>query len=352
MKLPYLAPALLLHALLAPFALGQTMIPNPATGNLSTVSINLTISETVGGWKITDAKKAAQAPKLITYPDTIRYDAVFLNSTALSNILDPLGWNDATTTHYVERVTTKPETANSPMVVTAEGSNVIKKTRYTNATLLAELAAAGLISSTKGYRIVAVRFDTLTNGEDVFDNTARGFLTLVKPGLYFFAEQGANDSAPVYLGAEDNVYAHAQHIDFSSFETVQAGKYKDVFTGRPEDQGGGFAYSLVSDSFKGNSLAEVAIYRRPATTNSYYELRAGGVFSWKETYTNKRDLNTYNRGAISGKNLTGPGTAYSDVGAPLSTNSGIVTGGISLPAAKYQANLNKYLLQIPPLAAQ
>jgi|GEM_PF-3676345 hypothetical protein len=352
MKLPYLAPALLLHALLAPFAMGQTMIPNPATGNVSTVKINLTINETAGGWKISDTKKTADAPKLITYPDTVRYDAVFLNSTDPSNILNPFGWDNPTVTHYVERVTTKPETATRPMIVTAEGSNVIKKTRYTNATLLAELAAAGLISAPKGYRIVAVRFDTLTNGEDVFDNTARGFLTLVKPGLYFFAERGANDAAPVFLGAEDNVYAYSQIIDFSSFETVQAGKYKDVFTGRSEEQGGGFAYSLVSDSFTGKSLAEVAIYRRPATTNNYYELRAGGVFNWKETYNNKNDRNTYNRGAINGKNLTGPGTAYVDGGVPLSSNSGIVTGAITLPAAKYQANLNKYLLQIPPLAAQ
>lgn len=351
MKLPYLAPALLLHALLAPFALAQTYIPNPATGNVSTVNLNLTVSETVGGWKISNSKKASDEAKGIQYPDTIRYDAVFLNSTAPSSVLNPFGWADATTNNYVERVTSKTP-AGGTLTVTAEGSQIINKTRYTNSTLLAELVAAGRISSVKGYRIVAVRFDTVTNGEDVFDNTARGYMTLVKPGLYFFAEAGANDAAPVYLGAEENVYDFPQIIDFSSFETVQAGKYTDIFTGRTEEQGGGFAYTLKSDSFQGNSLAEFAIYRRPATTNAYYELRAGGLFKWRETYDNKGGRNTYTRGAISGTGLTGPGTAYSAAGAAQSANSGIVTGSVTLPAAGYQANLNKYLLQIPPIVAQ
>lgn len=350
MKLPYLAPALLLQALLAPFALAQTYIPNPVRGNLSTVNINLTVNETIGGWKVTDAKKAADAAKLISYPNTIQYDAVFFNSTAPNALLNPYGWSDATTNNYVEKVTDKPETANTQRVVTAEGSSVISKTRYTNATLLAEVLGARGITSTKGYRIVAVRFDTLTDGEDVFDNTAEEYMTLVKRGLYFFAEKGASDPAPIYLGAEDNVYAGAQIIDFSSFETAEGGKYKDVFTGRPAPEGG-FAYTLVSDSYSGLSLGEFAIYRRPTTSTNYYELRAGGVFKWKETYDAKAGRNTYNRGAISGTGLTGPATLYSAADAAQPTNSAIVTGSITMPAATFQANLNKYLFQIPPIAA-
>ena len=349
MKLPYLAPALLLHALLAPFALAQTNVPNPATGNVSAVSINLTVNETIGGWKISDARKATDLAKGIEYPNTVQYDVVFFGSTAPSSILNPYGWSDTTTNNYVERVT-KNTPPGGTLTVTADGANAISKTRYTNATLLAELAAAGKISSVKGYRIVAVRFNTITNGEDVFDNTAAGYMTLVKPGLYFFAEQGANDAAPVYLGAEDNVYEFPQIIDFSSFETAEAGKYRDVFTGRTEEQGGGFAYTLVSDAYSGISLAEFAIYRRPATTTSYYELRAGGVFSWKETYNNKGGRNTYDRGAVTGKGLTGPATLYSSTGVAQTANKAIVTGNITLPAAAYVANLNKYLLKIPPLA--
>ena len=333
MKLPYLAPALLLHALLAPFALAQTYIPNPATGNVSTVNINLTLNETIGGWKITDAKKASDAARGITYPNTIQYDAVFLSSTAPSNILNPFGWTETTTNNYVERVTNKTP-AGGTTTVTAEGSNVINRTRYTNATLLAELVAAGRISSVKGYRIVAVRFDTVTDGEDVFDNTAQGYMTLVKPGLYFFAETGPNDAAPKYLGSEDNVYDFPQVIDFSSFETVQAGKYTDVFTGRTAEQGGGFAYTIASDSFNGSSLAEFAIYRRPAGTTNYYELRAGGVFNWKETYDNKGGRNTYNRGAITGNNLTGPGTAYSSTGTALTSASATLWSASPIPTSQ------------------
>jgi len=347
MKLPYLAPALLLHALLAPLAFAQTFVTS-LPGNVSTVNLNLTISETIGGHKVSASKKASDLAKGIEYPDTIRYDAVFFPANPAPAVLNPFGWSDATTNNYVERVTTTTPPGGT-LTVTAEGSNVIHKTRYTNATLLAELVAAGKISSTKGYRIVAVRFDTVTDGNDVFDNTARGYMTLVKRGLYFFAEQGANDAAPVYLGAEDNVYAFAQVIDFASFETAQSGKYKDVFTGRTEEQGGGFAYTLVSDSFSGISLAELAVYRRPATSANYHELRAGGVFSWKETYDNKAGRNTYNRGAISGKSLSGPATLYSSTGTALTANSGVVTGGVSMPSAKYQSSLLKYMLQLPPI---
>ena len=222
MKLPYLASALLLHALLAPFALAQTFVTD-LPGNVSTVNINLTVNETIGGWKISAAKKAADLAKGIEYPDTIRYDAVFFPSNPASAVLNPFGWIDTTTNNYVERVTTK--SPGGTLTVTAEGSNLINKSRYTNATLLAELVAAGKIPAVRGYRIVAVRFDTVTDGNDVFDNTARGYMTLVKNGLYFFAESGAADPAPVYLGAEDNVYAFVQIIDFASFETAQSGKH-------------------------------------------------------------------------------------------------------------------------------
>ncbi len=349
MKLPYLAPALLLHALLAPWALAQTVVTS-LPGNVSTMNINLTVNETIGGWKIGAAKKTADAAKGIDYPDTIRYDAVFFPSNPASAILNPFGWSDPSTNNYVEKVTSKTPPGGT-LTVTAEGSNVINQARYTNATLLAELVAAGKISSVQGYRLVAVRFDTVTDGNDVFDNSARGYLTLVKPGLYFFAERGPNDAAPVYLGAEDNVYDFPQIIDFASFETAQAGKYKDVFTGRTEEQGGGFAYTLVSDDFNGISLAEFAIYRRPAGSANYHELRAGGVFNWKETYDNKAGRNTYNRGAVTGVNLTGPATLYSSPETALTANSGIVRGGITLPAATYQSSLLKYMLQIPPIKA-
>lgn len=350
MKLPYLASALLLHALLAPFAFAQTVVTS-LPGNVSTLNINLTVAETIGGWKITDAKKASDATKDITYPDTIRYDAVFFPSDPAPALLNPYGWNTAGTNNYVERVTSRTPPGGT-LTVTAEGSNLIHRTRYTNASLLAELVAAGQISSVKGYRLVAVRFDTVTDGNDVFDNTAGGYLTLVKRGLYFFAERGPNDAAPVYLGAEDNVYDFPQRIDFASFETAQAGKYKDIFTGRTEEQGGGFAYTLVSDAYNGISLAEFAIYRRPATSANYYELRAGGVFNWKETYDNRGGRNTYNRGAVTGKNLTGPATLYSAPDTALTANSGIVTGSITLPAATYQSSLLKYMLQIPRIAAE
>ena len=349
MKLPYLASALLLHALLAPFALAQTFVTD-LPGNVSTVNINLTVNETIGGWKISAAKKAADLAKGIEYPDTIRYDAVFFPSNPASAVLNPFGWIDTTTNNYVERVTTK--SPGGTLTVTAEGSNLINKSRYTNATLLAELVAAGKIPAVRGYRIVAVRFDTVTDGNDVFDNTARGYMTLVKNGLYFFAESGAADPAPVYLGAEDNVYAFVQIIDFASFETAQSGKYTDVFTGRTAEQGGGFAYTLVSDSYRGISLAEFAIYRRTPTSTNYYELRAGGVFNWKETYDNKNNRNTYNRGAITGNGLTGPATLYSSTGTALTTNKGIVTGSVTLPAATYQASLLKYILQLPPITSE
>jgi hypothetical protein len=163
-------------------------------------------------------------------------------------------------------------------VVTATGSHTISRTRYTNANLLLELAAAypGRVTSTSGYRLVAVRFDTPADFEPVYDNGT--YFTLVRPGLYFFAERGADDPAPIFIGAEDKVYAFPQLIDFSSFETAEAGRYVDTFTGDPIE--GGFDFSLQADSSNGLVLGEATIYRRPATsgTTDYYAMRVGGVF--------------------------------------------------------------------------
>ncbi len=69
--------------------------------------------------------------------------------------------------------------------------------------------------------------------------------------------------------------------------------------------------------------------------------------NWRETYNARRGpTGTYDRGAIVGRNLAGPGTAFA-AGAATETNEAVITGSISMPAARYAATLKKYLDALP-----
>lgn len=351
MKIPYLVPALLAPALFA-----QTYIETPPEepslpGNVSTMTLGLTVTETTGGYLIKDGKTEDPARR-IKYKENITYDEFFQLNPVGSNVRNPLIWDLSRGNNYVER-----ETASGPAGqenFTLDGVTKLSKTRYSTAQLLADLAEAEIIPSANGYRIVAVRFET-TVPEMVYRNVdaTPTYDTVVRRGLYFFAERapqrGVPDANPIFLGAEDDgVYAVNQIIDFASYETAEAGKYTDLFT---RDQNGNLQYTLKSDSFSGVALGEFSIYRRPSATE-YYEMRVGGPFNWKETY-NTRTL-SYDRGAISSKTLSGPGTLYvqgsgSTTFVPSAEHEGVVTGSISLPAAKYETSLVRYLRAIPPI---
>lgn len=348
MKLPLLAPAFILPALFAPALQAQDV--TDLSGNVSTLNINLTVNETIGGNLITDQKKISDAAKGITYPDFITYDTTYRPDVPPGSALrNPYGWDITKGNNYVEKITSSNPTGTS-LIVRAEGSHKIAKTRYTNATLLADLAAAGRITTTRGYRLVAVRFDTPTDFDAVYNTGTH--LTAVNKGLYFFAENGPNDPSPVFLGAETDIYDYEQVIDFESYETAEAGKYIDTFTGTDT----GFAYDVLSDSYKGISLAEVSVYR-PSAPLSYYEMRVGGVFSWKESYSPRQDV--YIRAAISGKGLSGPANTYvpvdtndddiADSYQPSGLNEAVVTGAVAMATAKQQASLQKYLNALPPV---
>lgn len=344
-KLPALLTALIAPMLLGPALLAQTFVQDLG-GNVSPLNLNLTINETIGGYRISDVQRERELARNIEYPDTIRYDAVYSPGNPASAIRNPYGWTDTNVDNYVERVTSRVVNGNT--VVTAAGSNVISRTRYTNATLLEELAAAypDRISSPRGYQLVAVRFDTPTDFEPVYDTGTH--LTLVRPGLYFFAERSGE--APIFIGAEDNVYAFPQLIDFSSFETAEAGRYTDVFTGNPIE--GGFDYALQADAYNGIALAEFTVYRRSAGSGAgdYYAMRAGGVFNWREVYNPRRGpAGTYDRGPIAGRNLAGPGLAFAG-GAATEVNEAIITGAVTMPAARYEATLKRYLDALPPIS--
>lgn len=352
MKLPLILPALVLPALLAPALHAQTAL----TGNVSSLSLSLTVNETIGGNKLTDAQVAKLESRGTDINDFIQYDIVFSSNPA-SNIRNPSGWDLSKGNNYVERVVNNATA--DPQVVTAYGSHKIHKTRYTNATLLADLVAAGRIPATKGYRLVAVRFNLPNAPFDYVHNNGT-YSTAVNGGLYFFAEGRAGDPI-VFLGAEDDEYDyssgdHAKLIDFESYETADAGKYVDVFTGSPN----GWIYTVSSDSYKGVSLAEVSLYRTNGNPLSYYEIRVGGIFSWAESYN--RRLNTYVRGAIAGKNLAGPANTYvatdtngdsvTDTFEPSGLYEGVASGSVKMGSSRHTAdltNLARYLDQIPPV---
>ncbi len=353
MKIPYLAPAVLLaQALFAPMVSAQTYhedengVPLSLPGNLSTLSVKLTISETVGGHRITEAQRTRDLGRGIVYhQDLLRYDAVFNPPEPAPAVLNPFAWNAVATgtNYFVERVTERQDATGAAVTVTANGAHSILKTRYNNTTLLNDLARIypQRITSTRGWRLVAVRFDGVPSAFDLLYNTPT-HVTIIRPGLYFFAERGANDPQPIYIGAEDNRYVAPQLIDFASFETVESGKYVDRFDRTPNNT---WDYTLVSDSYKGQALGEFAFYRR-VDSGEYLRMRAGGVLNWSEAYDSRR--NTYTRGAISGKNLTGPASVFS-AGENTGAHESIITGSVSMGKASYQPDLQKYLNALPPV---
>lgn len=352
MKIPYLASAALLaQAIIAPIVSAQTYLEEPdgspgdVPGNVSTLSFNLTISETVGGHRVTEAQRQRDLNRGVRYyEDALRYDAVFNPGQPSEPVLNPFAWATVGTHHFVERVTERLDSTGAATTVTANGVHKIHKTRYTNTTLLNDLALLhpGRVTSARGWRLVAVRFDGVPFAFNLLYNTPT-HVSIVRPGLYFFAEQGANDPQPIFIGAEDNLYAVPQLIDFASFETVEGGKYVDRFDRTPTDT---WDYTLVSDAYSGQALGEFAVYRRPGTVGEYLQMRAGGVLSWRETYDSRR--NTYNRGAITGRNLTGPGALYS-AGENTGQHESIVTGTVSMGSASYRPSMKKYLDALPPV---
>ena len=195
---------------LAPLAHAQEVDIDDASGYVAPLTINLVVSETTGGYAISAAKKESDAAKGVTYPDFTTFQTTYQPDTPVSAIINPFGWDAAKGNNYVEKVTTKLTDPEAP-VVTAAGSYKVTKTRYTNATLLADLVAAGIIPTATGYRLVAVRFNVA--GDSHYDTPTH--LTDVNTGYYFFAEMGAKDPSPVYLGAErDDMFGDEKFIAF------------------------------------------------------------------------------------------------------------------------------------------
>lgn len=345
MKLPYL----LLPALIVPLARANHATIEDASGSVAPLTVNLVLSETVGGYPITSERDAADAAKGIDYPEFTVYSSTYTPDAKESAVWNPFGWADTTRNHYVERVTTDARTPETP-VVTAAGSYTIAKSRYTNATLLADLAAAGKIPTAEGYRIVVVSFD-LDHEVHYVTPTAT---THVNNRYYFFAERGADDPAPVFLGAEyKDIYVYDEVIGFTRTTTIQSGKYVDTFTGRAD--GSGYDYAPKSQSLSGSTAAEFRFFR-PAPAGNLYVINAAGLLNWSERYDARRE--SYVTGALNGANLTGPAQGYFHTPAeqsghsdhnyiPNLTNQAVVNGSVKVASATRFESMTKYLDQLP-----
>lgn len=327
---------------LAPLSHAQEVDIDDASGYIAPLTINLTLSETTGGNAISPEKKTADAAKGITYPDLATFQTTYEPDSPLSTIINPFGWDAAKGNNYVERVTTKLSDPDAP-VITAAGTLKITKTRYTNATLLADLAAAGEIPSADGYRLVAVRFNV--SGDSHYDTPTH--VTDVNTGYYFFAEKGPNDPSPIYLGAErDEMFADEKVIAFTRSMTAKAGKYLDVFTGDPIE--GGYDYALKSESYSGTTLADFTFFR-PAANQTFYLITAEGLFNWKESYDPRRQL--MEPGAFNGSGLIGPAQGYShteEAGyVANASNRAVVNGAVKFGPATFSESMIKYMDKLP-----
>ena len=327
---------------LAPLAHAQEVDIDDASGYVAPLTINLVVSETTGGYAISAAKKESEAARGVTYPDFTTFQTTYQPDTPVSAIINPFGWDAAKGNNYVEKVTTKLTDPEAP-VVTAAGSYKVTKTRYTNATLLADLVAAGIIPTATGYRLVAVRFNVA--GDSHYDTPTH--LTDVNTGYYFFAEMGAKDPSPVYLGAErDDMFGDEKFIAFSRGTTAKSGAYVDVFTGGAT--GGGYAYTLKSESYSGSTYAEFTFYR-PAANEAFYLLGAQGILNWSERYDARRQAMT--PGLANGPSLAGTAQGYShtEEGGYVATgkNPALVGGSVNFGPTVFSESMIKYLNQMP-----
>ena len=347
MKAPYLLPALLLPCIV----LANHESITDAAGSVAPLTITLALSETVGGHTVSAAKKEADAARGITYSDATTFSTTYTPDELVPAIDNPFGWTHPTVTNYVERVTTNARNPERP-VVTAAGEHKLSRSRYTNATLLSDLVTAGKIPSVEGYRIVAVRFEL---DHEVHYMTAGGYNTHVNDHYYFYAEKGAADPAPVFLGAEYNdVYVYNQIVGLTRVTEVKAGKYSDTFTGDPDE--GGFDYALASQNYMHTAAGEFFFFRPTPSADSFYKITAHGLYRWNERY-DKRSA-TFRTGGITGAGLVGPAQGYFGVVDPdhpgtfheYTANGGnqaVVTGSIRTAAATRFDSMLKYLNQIP-----
>ena len=341
-------PALLLPSLL--LANHETI--TDAGGFVAPISINLTLNESVGASLLTQAKKDAAGPA-VTYPDLTTFSTTYTPDATVSAIDNPFGWDTTKGNHYVERVTTDSRNPEAPVVV-ASGGHKVARSRYTNATLLADLVAAGKITSVEGYRIVAVRFDV---SHEYHFMTAGGYNTHVNDHYYFYAEKGAADPDPVFLGAEYNdVYIYNQVVGITRVTEIKSGKYVDTFTGRSEAEGGGFSYALASLGYTKTAAGEFFFYRPTPSADAFYKITANGLFTWTEKYDKAR--NVIMTGAIKSSGLVGPAQGYFGVPdqdhpgtfhqyTPNAGNQAVVTGSIKTASAAYFESMLKYLNKIP-----
>lgn len=359
MKRPHLSPAALL-LLAAPVAL----LANhedifDASGSVAPVTVNLTLSETVGAHVVVEARRDAELARGADYPEHTVFSSTYSPDALVSAKVNPFGWEDLTRNHHVERVTTDARNPAAP-VVTAAGSYSIKRSRYTNATLLGDLVAAGKIPDVSGYRIVAVKMDLDHEVHYTTTTRAENHTTHVNNRLYFFAERGADDPAPVFLGAEyKDIYVYDDVIGLDRFTTIQSGRYVDTFTGRPD--GTGYDYAPKSQSLTGSTAGEFTFFR-PAPSGNFYLIRVGGIMRWSERYDARSGQ--YLAGAITGTGLAGPAQGYfgptpvesegHDHAAehhyiPNATNQAVAGGSVKIGASRNLASMLRYLNQLPPV---
>lgn len=360
-----LLPALLLGA---PLLHANHRTIEDVGGTVAPLTINLVVSESTGGYLLNDAKKAAEEAKGVTYPALTTYTTTYLPDATASALLNPFWWDSTKGNNFVERVTTKDADTPSP-VVTATGIYKTVSARYTNATLLGDLAATGRIPSVAGYRIVAVNFE-LDDEVHYYNGTTT---THVNGRLYFFAENNANASAPlVFLGSEyDDLYLYTKVVGFRRSTTIKSGKYTDTFTGRPD--GSGYDYKLASQSFSGRTAADISFFR-PTGGSNLYQIRVGGIFNWQESYNTRKEMIT--GGGFSGASLAGPAQGVfvvdaNDPGTPVPPegeaghddaphdhghvydyipnggNPGIATGSVKTGSETHYESMLKYLNGIP-----
>ncbi len=337
--------ALLLGGALAAPSFAQS---SATPGTISNVTLNFTITETIGGFLI----KNADLEKGFGKNPSVSYDE--------DMILNPLGFNpeSAGANHYMVKNTVRYRIFDKDMEefvdptsdeVTYSTKQLV--TRYGNAQFLTDLVNAEILPAPStattaaqkiaGWSLVAVR---VASGEDSEDEDDNSYVFAIKTGqtpvlvgkIGDWAESDENSDTLrlfVYPGADAETY--------NATET-EATKYT-----RTSDGEGGFFFEpgeptfTYRETYSGTSAVSVQL-RRPTEVSIY----GSGLARYSGSYNAKLDMTLIGaiNASIAGNFYQGAGSSEDSTGTG---KAGVVSGTFALTAERALADVSQYAALIP-----
>lgn len=304
-------------------------------GSKGNLTIAVTVTDQIGGFFITDAKRESDYAKGIEYGDP----------------LNPLGHEREDANNYVSRVTVKTQnfgTKDEPNILTIsetwEEQTKLHSQKFTNANFIQQLIDREFVpvSSPAGYKLVVV-FPADGEGLIFLEKAAT---RNVPASIYYVGREGSYGSSPedaVRIYLDDEVEAY-------SYKGTRTYKHKKSAGELVEDEIGTFKQS---DTFSGKINASVTLfpYFWDYGTDSYVTtgttLYYSGLASFAGKLAEKGGYEVYYPTSLNlGAGAT-TGYYYDVTGYEDEDTSNIVTGSAVVSGTAVIEDITPYLDALP-----